>query len=229
MDLRMAEVNLRRIGSEKYAPSMMTAKLIYCYAHGLKSNQQGVSTHNMAIKLFIEELSQSVACLIVPIPNSYFHPIPSRNSESKRDGLLEVEILFVSPKFYLESPGPAILMSEVPVGIGGGVDVNDGPWILFTRFTQGGRIQDSVNKYMSYVYALGPEFAGERIREAADGKLGAAESKASLLPSNARGCSGEDNATVPLLQHRFNCMPAAEEGAHRTDSPGALKSFRTEA
>ncbi len=50
----------------------------------------------------------------------------------KPDSLLEVEILFVSPKFYLESPGPAILMSEVPVGIRGSVDVNDGPWIFIT-------------------------------------------------------------------------------------------------
>ena len=40
MDLRMAEVNLRDSGSEQYPPSMMTALLIYCYAHGIFSSRK---------------------------------------------------------------------------------------------------------------------------------------------------------------------------------------------
>ena len=40
MDLRMAEVNLRGSGSEQYPPSMMTALLIYCYAHGIFSSRK---------------------------------------------------------------------------------------------------------------------------------------------------------------------------------------------
>ncbi len=40
MDLRLAEVNLRGSGSEQYPPSMMTALLIYCYAHGIFSSRK---------------------------------------------------------------------------------------------------------------------------------------------------------------------------------------------
>ena len=40
MDLSMAEVNLRGSGSEQYPPSMMTALLIYCYAHGIFSSRK---------------------------------------------------------------------------------------------------------------------------------------------------------------------------------------------
>ena len=40
MDLSMAEVNLRGAGSEQYSPSMMTALLIYCYAHGIFSSRK---------------------------------------------------------------------------------------------------------------------------------------------------------------------------------------------
>lgn len=40
MDLRMAEVNLRGSGSEQYPPSMTTALLIYCYAHGIFSSRK---------------------------------------------------------------------------------------------------------------------------------------------------------------------------------------------
>ena len=40
MDLRMAEVHLRGSGSEQYPPSMMTALLIYCYAHGIFSSRK---------------------------------------------------------------------------------------------------------------------------------------------------------------------------------------------
>ena len=39
-DLRLAEVNLRGSGSEQYPPSMMTALLIYCYAHGIFSSRK---------------------------------------------------------------------------------------------------------------------------------------------------------------------------------------------
>ncbi len=35
MDLRLAEVNVRGSGSEQYPTLMMTALLIYCYAHGI--------------------------------------------------------------------------------------------------------------------------------------------------------------------------------------------------
>ena len=40
MDLRMAQVNVRGSGSEQYPPAMMTALLIYCYAHGIFSSRK---------------------------------------------------------------------------------------------------------------------------------------------------------------------------------------------
>lgn len=40
MDLRVARVNERGSGSEQYPPSMMTALLIYCYAHGIFSSRK---------------------------------------------------------------------------------------------------------------------------------------------------------------------------------------------
>ena len=35
IDLRGAQINERGTGSAQYAPAMMTALLIYCYAHGI--------------------------------------------------------------------------------------------------------------------------------------------------------------------------------------------------
>ena len=40
MDLRVARVNVRGSGSEQYPPSVMTALLIYCYAHGIFSSRK---------------------------------------------------------------------------------------------------------------------------------------------------------------------------------------------
>ena len=40
MDLRVARVNERGSGSEQYPPSMMTALLIYSYAHGIFSSRK---------------------------------------------------------------------------------------------------------------------------------------------------------------------------------------------
>lgn len=40
MDLSQAEVNVHGSGSEQYPPAMMTALLIYCYAHGIFSSRK---------------------------------------------------------------------------------------------------------------------------------------------------------------------------------------------